>query len=43
MKNYEPRNTRNNWQMDYNKWWHRKNGTPLQEDPVVVGSERRKD
>jgi hypothetical protein len=40
MKNNEPRNSRNNWQMDYNKWWHRKNGTPVEEDPVLVGTER---
>jgi len=38
----EPRNPQRNWQDDYNRWWNRKNGTPVKENPVIVGSERKK-
>jgi hypothetical protein len=42
MRPSEPKNPQQNWQEDYNKWWNQKNGTPVKENPVIVGSERKK-
>jgi hypothetical protein len=42
MRSNEPKNPQKNWQEDYNKWWNQRNGTPVKEDPVLVGSERKK-
>ena len=38
----ERRNQRNNWQEDYNKWWNRKQGTPVKENPFTAGADHQR-